>query len=132
MPSEGSRRQDGTASPTGADVDDQSGKREDDGGGFFPAASVSLGADARRALRVLRRGPEAASASSRAYPPCVRETLAALHRDRHLRHDARHRLTLFFKGIDMSAEETLAVWRSQLAHGRMTDFGPDRHGSDSI
>ena len=95
---------------------------EDDGGGFFPAASVSLGADARRALRVLRRGPEAASASSRAYPPCVRETLAALHRDRHLRHDARHRLTLFFKGIDMSAEETLAVWRSQLAHGRMTDF----------
>ena len=52
----------------------------------------------------------------------MRRHLAGLHRDHHLRHEARFQLTLFFKGIDLSAEETLHVWRAQFGHGKMNDF----------
>ena len=81
-----------------------------------------LGSDAKRALRVIRKGPRHAVAGARPFPLCVRRHLAGLHRDHHLRHEARFQLTLFFKGIDLSAEETLHVWRSQFGHGKMNDF----------
>ncbi len=83
-----------------------------------------VGADAKRVLRVLRKGGVAASngPTARPFPLCMRRHLAGLHSNRHLRHHARHQLTLFFKGRDMSADEALAVWRWQFAHGRMQDF----------
>ena len=84
--------------------------------------SPPLGSDAKRALRVIRKGPRHAVAGARPFPLCVRRHLAGLHRDHHLRHEARFQLTLFFKGIDLSAEETLHVWRSQFGHGKMNDF----------
>ena len=83
---------------------------------------IPLGSDAKRALRVIRKGPRHAVAGARPYPLCVRRHLAGLHRDHHLRHEARFQLTLFFKGIDLSAEETLHVWRAQFGHGKMNDF----------
>ena len=89
-------------------------------GPFF----TKLGPDAKRVMRVLRKGPGSASARAavRPFPLCMRRHLTALHANRHLRHHARHQLTLFFKGVDMSADEALAVWRAQIAHGRMADF----------
>ena len=89
-------------------------------GPFF----TELGVDAKRVLRVLRKGGLTASngPTARPFPLCMRRHLAGLHTNRHLRHNARHQLTLFFKGLDMSADEALAVWRSQFAHGRMSDF----------
>ena len=124
-------------------------RRRKDGGNAAPATSLSLlpdagrafggadsafgrlpaehfappiGSDAKRALRVIRKGPRHAVAGARPFPLCVRRHLAGLHRDHHLRHEARFQLTLFFKGIDLSAEETLHVWRSQFGHGKMNDF----------
>ena len=81
-----------------------------------------MGADAKRALRVLRKGPAVATTSARPFPPCMRRHLRRLHEDHHLRNTARFQLTLFFKGVDLTADETLAVWRSQFAHGRFADF----------
>ena len=83
---------------------------------------TKMGADAKRALRVLRKGPAVATASARPFPPCVRRHLRDLHANHHLRNTARFQLTLFLKGIDLTADETLAVWRSQFAHGRFADF----------
>ena len=83
---------------------------------------TSMGADAKRALRVLRKGPAVATTSARPFPPCMRRHLRRLHEDHHLRNTARFQLTLFFKGVDLTADETLAVWRSQFAHGRFADF----------
>ena len=92
--------------------------------GRLPAEHFAppIGSDAKRALRVIRKGPRHAVAGARPFPLCVRRHLAGLHRDHHLRHEARFQLTLFFKGIDLSAEETLHVWRSQFGHGKMNDF----------
>ena len=89
-------------------------------GPFF----TPLGEDTKRVLRSLRKGGLMSSngPTARPFPLCMRRHLATLHSNRHLRHHARHQLTLFFKGLDMSAEEALAVWRNQIAHGRMTDF----------
>ena len=83
---------------------------------------TSMGADAKRALRVLRKGPAVATTSARPFPPCMRRHLRHLHENHHLRNTARFQLTLFFKGVDLTADETLAVWRSQFAHGRFADF----------
>ena len=92
--------------------------------GRLPAERFAppLGSDAKRALRVIRKGPRHAVAGARPFPLCVRRHLAGLHRDHHLRHEARFQLTLFLKGVDLSAEETLHVWRSQFGHGKMNDF----------
>ena len=82
--------------------------------------TVELGPDAKRVLRVLRRGVKGVAA--RPYPPCMRRHLQTLHRERHLKHHSRWQLTLFLKGVDMSVDEALAVWRSQFPHGKMADF----------
>ena len=90
--------------------------------GRLPAGpwTVELGPDAKRVLRVLRRGVKGVAA--RPYPPCMRRHLQTLHRERHLKHHSRWQLTLFLKGADMSVDEALAVWRSQFSHGKMADF----------
>lgn len=64
-------------------------------GPFFTA----LGVDAKRVLRVLRKGGAAASTgpTARPFPLCMRRHLAGLQSNHHLRHHARHQLTLFFK-----------------------------------
>ena len=84
--------------------------------------SPPIGVDAKRALRVIRKGVHHTKASSRAFPLCVRRQLSNLHKDHHLKHEQRFQLTLFFKGIDLSAEETLHVWRQQFNYGKMNDF----------
>jgi len=36
--------------------------------------------------------------------------------------DNNPQLTLFLKGVDVTADETLAIWRAQFPHGRMSDY----------
>ena len=92
--------------------------------GGLPIQSFAppVGADAKRALRVIRKGVDHAAASVRPFPLCVRRSLQKLHTAHHLPHEQRFQLTLFFKGIDLSAEETLHVWRQQFGYGKMNDF----------
>tara|TARA_B110000483_G_scaffold182607_1_gene215967 strand:- start:97 stop:528 length:432 start_codon:yes stop_codon:yes gene_type:complete len=52
----------------------------------------------------------------------MRRHLQTLHSERHLKHHSRWQFTLFLKGMDLTVDEALAVWRSQFAHGKMADF----------
>ena len=81
---------------------------------------AEIGVDAKRVLRVLKRGVKGVAA--RPYPPCMRRHLQTLHSERHLKHHSRWQFTLFLKGMDLTVDEALAVWRSQFVHGKMADF----------
>ena len=81
---------------------------------------AEIGVDAKRVLRVLKRGVKGVAA--RPYPPCMRRHLQTLHVERHLKHHSRWQFTLFLKGMDLTVDEALAVWRSQFVHGKMGDF----------
>jgi DNA primase large subunit len=52
----------------------------------------------------------------------MRRHLQTLHSERHLKHHSRWQFTLFLKGMDLTVDEALAVWRSQFVHGKMADF----------
>ena len=69
---------------------------------------------------MLKRGVKGVAA--RPYPPCMRRHLQTLHSERHLKHHSRWQFTLFLKGMDLTVDEALAVWRSQFVHGKMADF----------
>ena len=94
---------------------------------------AEIGVDAKRVLRVLKRGVKGVAA--RPYPPCMRRHLQTLHVERHLKHHSRWQFTLFLKGMDLTVDEALAVWRSQFVHGKMAISNastPTRCGTRSV
>jgi len=61
--------------------------------------------------------PAAMEASA---PPCMRRSFAVLRAEHHLKHGGRLQLGLFFKGIGLSMEDALVLWRAEFMQGGKT------------
>jgi len=55
------------------------------------------------------------SISKESFPPCMRVAYKHLQTKHHLKHQGRMQLGLFFKGIGLSMEESLKLWKKAFA-----------------
>jgi DNA primase large subunit len=62
--------------------------------------------------------------SRKAFPPCVKTLYMALKNQHHLKHYGRLQLGLFFKGLGLTMEESMTMWKSEFT--RKADIDGDK------
>ncbi|XP_067884446.1 DNA primase large subunit [Heterodontus francisci] len=59
------------------------------------------------------------SLAAKSYPPCMRQLHKALRDNHHLRHGGRMQYGLYLKGIGLTLEQALQLWKSEFIRGKV-------------